>query len=81
MLATMTLFPARVSHLPLVPFIAALPVISEIFFVAKSIVQRRSSQLKIADEPFVFIQRFGVPKLEVPKFFIANLGAITAVRI
>ncbi len=77
----MTLLPAKVSHLPLVPFGAELAVTSEIFLEAKSIVQSRSSQLKSADEPFVFIQRFGVPKLAVLKLFIAKFVAITAVRI
>ena len=69
------------SHLALTPFTAELPVMREIFLVAKSIVQRRSSQLKSAAEPFVWIQRLGVPYFGVSKVFTVNFGVIAAVRI
>ena len=80
MWATTTFLPSTVSHLPLTPVATALEVTSEIFLLAKSIEQRRSSQLKSAMEPFVRIQRLGVPYFEVSKLFTLNVGAITAVR-
>ena len=73
--------PAIVSHLPLTPFTAVLRVMREIFFVANSIEQRRSSQLNRAEELFVRIQRLGVPKLDVSKLLTFKFVAITAVRI
>lgn len=81
MLATTEVFPPTVIHLPLIPVATVLRVMREIFFVENSMTQRRSSQLKSAEEPFVLSQRLGVPKAAVSKLFTVNLDAINAVRI
>lgn len=80
-LATTSVLPSRTTQLPLVPLMALLFVIRDIFLVAKSIEQRRSSQLKSAERALVRIQRFGVPNLLVSKVLISNVGVSTAVRI
>lgn len=81
MLATTRVLPSRTTHRPLVPLMALLFVMRDIFFVAKSIEQRRSSQLKSAERPLVRIQRFGVPNLLVSKVLISKVGVNMAVRI
>ena len=60
------------------PLSALLREIREIFLVAKSMEQSRSSQLKSADFPLVRIHLFGVPYMAVSKVwtFIAPLPRV-----
>ena len=65
MWAATAAFPSTVIHLPLIPLLALFRVTRETFLLAKSITQRRSSQLKRAEVPLVRSQRLGVPNFEV----------------
>ena len=80
MWAATAAFPSTVIHLPLIPLLALFRVTRETFLLAKSIMQRRSSQLKRAEVPLVRSQRLGVPNFEVLNVWISICPPNTAER-